>query len=384
MKKFLFKNICIGIACTAMFANSAMAHHGVNGQFDTSKQIKITGKITKIRLVNPHAYIYFDVKNSAGNVENWRCDLGTGSALKRAGWSSSLFKKGEEITIIGAPARSEDLACHANSIHFTNGLTINRNSVFDNSGNLVKQPRKITLPDGTPNIGGNWVSDQRKERPRPQKPSSKSAPRQDLAAAPEDGRPPRGERPPMGERPPRDPNRPQFKLTEAGEQAVAGYRFEDSPRLHCKATNIIDDWTFDQLVNRIDQTEDEITIHYGFMDIVRTIHLDLDQHPADIEPSVAGHSIGKWEDGVLIVDTIGFAPGYIHAPPHPNGAAKNSDQLHIVERFHLSDDGLSLHRSYEIEDPLYLQEKVHGEDVVKLTESQYFPYECDDLTYEKR
>lgn len=370
MNNFACRCIYAGLVCITVFSNGAIAHHGVNGQFDVSKRIELKGKITKVKLVNPHAYIYFDVKNSSGGVDNWRCELGTGSALKRAGWSSSTFQKGSEITVFGSPARKEKFTCFARSIQLANGITINRNSVFDNSGNLVKQPRQLTLPDGTPNISGNWSSERRRHRPE-------AGPAQKLAAAPE------GRRPPRGERPPRDGNRPRFKLTEAGKQAVAGYRFEESPRLHCKATNIIDDWTFDQLVNRIEQSKDKIVMYYGFMDIVRTIHLDMDRHPSDITPSVAGHSIGKWENGVLIVDTIGFAPGYIHAPPHPNGAAKNSDQLHIVERFYLSKDGLSLHRSYEIEDPLYLEGKVKGEDVVKLTESEYIPYECDDLTYEK-
>ncbi len=45
---------------------------------------------------------------------------------------------------------------------------------------------------------------------------------------------------------------------------------------------------------------------YGFMNIVRTIHLDMDSHPENITPSLAGHSIGKWEGDTLVVDTIGF------------------------------------------------------------------------------
>jgi hypothetical protein len=379
MQKLTHKFVLIGLILTFLFINKSMAHHGVNGQFDVSKTIEVTGIITKSKLVNPHAYIYFDVKNNTGSFDNWRCDLGTGSVLKRAGWTSKTFAKGKQITVVGAPARNEDFACHISSIRFADGTTITRNSIFDDEGNLVKEPRQTLLSDGTPNIAGSWVSEKPKRGARPPKPPTERPEAQageDSTAA--------TDRPPKGQRPPRDDNRAKFVLTEAGKKAIEGYSIDDTPRFHCSATNIIDDWTFDQIVNKIEQTHDDIIIHYGFMDIVRTIHLDLDHHPDDIQPSITGHSIGKWEDGVLVVDTVGFSPGYIHAPPFPRGAAKNSEQLHIIEHFYLSADGLSLHRKYEGEDPLYLSEKFSGEDVVKLTDAQYSPYNCDDLTYEKR
>jgi len=381
MNKFIYKSVLIGLISTNLLMNKSMAHHGVNGQFDESKTIQVKGLVTKSKLVNPHAYVYFNVKNKAEGVDEWRCELGTGSTLKRAGWTSNTFAKGTEITIVGSPSRNEAFGCYVHSITFSDGITIKRNSIFDKAGKLVKQPRKVTLADGTPNIGGTWVAEQRKRGERPPGPPPGRAGKDNVAG--DTSTPPNGQ-PQKGSRPPKDSNRPNFILTDAGKKAVVGYNIESTPRFHCAATNIIDDWTFDQLVNRIEQTKDDIVISYGFMDIERTIHLDLDQHPADLQPSVAGHSIGKWQDGVLIVDTIGFAPGYIHAPPFSGGAAKNSNQLHIVERFSLSEDGLSLNRQYEGEDPLYLAQKFSGKDTVKLTDSAYSPYNCDDLTNEKR
>ena len=55
------------------------------------------------------------------------------------------------------------------------------------------------------------------------------------------------------------------------------------------------------MMNKIEQTGSAMIISYGFMDIVRVIHLDGD-FPDEIEPSVAGYSVGKWEGDTLVVD----------------------------------------------------------------------------------
>lgn len=365
------------LAACLISAPMAYAHHGVNGQFDMSKSIEITGVITKIKLVNPHSYVYFDIQNADGKKESWRCELGSGSALRRAGWKSRTFAKGKEITIVGAPGRNGKLECHANKIVFDDGMVLTRSSVLDDDGKVLVHARQTMLDDGVLNLDGSWVAD------RPKRPGPPPGKRPDGAKL-ANGQPPEGMgkrgRPPEGTPPPEDGRRPSITLTAAGEQAIADYTMEDMPRLHCEPTSILDDWTFDQLVNEIHQTEDDITIQYGFMSITRTIHLDLDKHPENITPSIAGHSIGKWEDGALVVDTIGFTPGFARVTPNKGGTIPNSDQLHIVERFTLSEDGLTLHREYEIEDPLYLEGKVTGEDDVKFTESGYLPYNCDDLT----
>ena len=57
--------------------------------------------------------------------------------------------------------------------------------------------------------------------------------------------------------------------------------------------------------------------------------MNATEHPSTVEPSRAGHSIGRWEGDVLVVDTIGFAPGVLSPP------ILNSAELHVVERFSL-------------------------------------------------
>ena len=119
------------------------------------------------------------------------------------------------------------------------------------------------------------------------------------------------------------------ELTELGQQQATSFKREDNPRFRCETTSIIFDWTFDGPVNRITQNKDSIVIQYGQFGLKRTVYMNLKEHPANIKPSRAGHSIGKWEGDVLVVDTTGFLPGVLNAP------VRHSDKLHVVERFSL-------------------------------------------------
>jgi len=81
-------------------------------------------------------------------------------------------------------------------------------------------------------------------------------------------------------------------------------RFDD-PAIFCNRVNIIFGWAHDQHVNEITQKGNEVTLQYGYMDFVRTVHMD-GTHPARFVPSTVGHSTGVWDGDVLVVDTIGF------------------------------------------------------------------------------
>jgi hypothetical protein len=151
---------------------------------------------------------------------------------------------------------------------------------------------------------------------------------------------------------------------------------EDNPRLRCRPTSIIFDWVFDGAVNRITQERDRIVINYGLYSFERVIHMNMAQHPASIMPSYAGHSIGKWEGDVLVVDTVGFEPGVI-APP-----VRNSEQLHIVERFSLDPVKWVLTRDFVATDPVYFTDEYKGRDQVLVADVPYEAHRCSELAPE--
>lgn len=81
------------------------AHHG-SAAYDMSKTVTVTGTITDFQFVNPHVLIAMDVKDPSGKVDKWQGELTSPNHLARAGWTKSTLKPGDQITLIGGPAKS--------------------------------------------------------------------------------------------------------------------------------------------------------------------------------------------------------------------------------------------------------------------------------------
>ncbi len=344
--------LILSLAATAVFA-----HHGSNGQFNHDIKVEVTGLVTDARFVNPHAYIYFNAVGDNGETQEWRCELRGGSLLKRNGWTEEMFAEGTRITVNGSQARREEFGCYTDTITFADGRVVTRYDVLDPVIEQVVE--EVNLAPGTPVLHGHWVASERGGAA----PEAAAEFAQSLWPADV----------PQG--------RQEFAVSEMGAAAVGdNFDREMNPRFHCQATNLFHDWWFDMHVNKIEQTDDRIVMTYGFMDIERTIHLDMDEHPVGIVPSRAGHSIGWWEGNTLVVDTIGFEEGWLEATRQ---GIKHSDQMHTVERFDLSDDGEWLVLTYTINDPLYLTQPYTGQLTQGKTLAPYDSYECEDLTEER-
>jgi hypothetical protein len=107
----------------------------------------------------------------------------------------------------------------------------------------------------------------------------------------------------------------------------------------------------------------------------RTIYTSIKEHPQTIKGTRSGHSIGHWEGDTLVVDTVGFAPGFLNTP------VRNSDKLHVVERFSLDPGKMALTRSYTAEDSVYLKGKYTGSDTVFPADASYNPGKCEELNF---
>src|SRR5437667_7768355 len=82
------------------------AHHAFSAAFDESKPINLTGKVTKVELVNPHSWIWLDVKSKDGKVVNWGIEGGPPSNLFRNGITKASLPVGTEIKLFGYQAKS--------------------------------------------------------------------------------------------------------------------------------------------------------------------------------------------------------------------------------------------------------------------------------------
>jgi hypothetical protein len=95
----------ISAAALGCLAIAAQAHHSFAVFFDSSKDVKITGKVTAFRFTNPHGTIVLDVTDAQGQVREWRAETNAPVVLQRRGWTRGSIKPGEVITIEGWPSR---------------------------------------------------------------------------------------------------------------------------------------------------------------------------------------------------------------------------------------------------------------------------------------
>jgi hypothetical protein len=389
-----------GCATCVVLAMPAAAHHGP-GTFDLRSSISYpVATLTGVDLINPHSWLYFEVTGADGKVSKHRCEMRSVHTLRRSGWTEDLFAAGEQIAIEASPDRADPNSCYLQTIRFANG------SHMDRYGQYVKAPDgairevrgPIVVPDteqrafrrasGEPNIAGDWAPEQRvMANPRGtggglvalgQLPEFDRAQNAGAANGAAGGAAPGGAggaRGPGG--PGAAPAGPRLyggtALTAEGERAAAAFAREDNPRFSCETTSILFDWTFDGPVNRIEQTDEAIVLRYGQMGLERTIHLNVAARPANVAPSRAGYSMGRWENDVLIVETMGFLPGVLNAP------VRHSGQLRVVERFTLDPQTFMLRRAYEATDPVYLQGTYTGSDVIQIADAPYAEDSCREL-----
>src|SRR5215472_7393860 len=166
----MIRSSVITVLLTA-FATPALAHHGA-GSFDLTKTITIPdAKITRVELVNPHSWLYFDVAGKPGAVEHHRCEMRSEHVLRRSGWTADLFHVGQKVKIEAAPDRADPASCYLETISFENGSRMDRygqyvkapeGKVLEVRGPLV-QPntrRELRRPTGEPNITGDWAAEQ--------------------------------------------------------------------------------------------------------------------------------------------------------------------------------------------------------------------------------
>src|SRR5262249_45327828 len=128
------------------------------------------GKLTRVELVNPHSWLYFDVTDASGKVSHHRCEMRSVHVLRRSGWSEDLFPVGQKIVVEAAPDKIDPASCYLNTVRFENG------SHMDRYGQYVKAPegikevrgpvsapntnRPARRPSGEPNITGDWAPEQ--------------------------------------------------------------------------------------------------------------------------------------------------------------------------------------------------------------------------------
>ena len=289
----------LSLAVTTLIGAPASAHHSVS-MFDTTKEILIEGKVARFDWVNPHMYLVVETTGPDGKpvlIE------GEGLGITQAlvdGLDRDALKPGTPVVMRANPNRGG----WGKQVRIQDVTT--QDGVIHPFYAANRRTRTLTPAES---IEGHWAP-------------ARAA----LGAA-------------FGAMA-RWPVTPAAREVQAKLEADGKCMTEPTPVL-----SILDELRTIELgdkevVLRFDNTGDHVD---------RIVHMGA-QHPADLKPSVHGHSIGKWEGQTLVIDTIGFEPNLSGIALNiPSSAGK-----HTVERLSLSEDKLRLRYEVTVEDPMYL------------------------------
>ena len=120
MKNKTVGGIATAIIAVTLLAGTAFAHHSFTAEYDRSKPVMLVGKLTLVKLANPHAWLYIDVVTE-GKTVNWAIEMGAGNTLIRNGWTKDDLKVGTVLHVNGSMARSGHPTANATTITLENG-----------------------------------------------------------------------------------------------------------------------------------------------------------------------------------------------------------------------------------------------------------------------
>ena len=87
-------------------SGTIFAHHGTSISYDGSKEVTLTGTVTDFEWSNPHAQLYFNVRDASGKTVGWAAELNSPGVLSREGWKRTMFKPGDVVTITLNPSKA--------------------------------------------------------------------------------------------------------------------------------------------------------------------------------------------------------------------------------------------------------------------------------------
>jgi Family of unknown function (DUF6152) len=102
------------------FSRPLLAHHS-SSAYDMDHPVNMKGVVANMEWGNPHVFIYLDVKDDAGNAEQWRVEGNSPNMLVRSGWKKEMIKTGDQLLVNGAPAKNGSKVMRLITLTLANG-----------------------------------------------------------------------------------------------------------------------------------------------------------------------------------------------------------------------------------------------------------------------
>jgi len=113
--------VCVGLVLSCA---PISAHHALNATFDERDRIMLRGTVTKIDWVNPHGWIYIDVKTANGPAAHWAIETAAPAALLARGVRKEDFPAGVEVGIDGYRARNRTMTVSGRIVRLPDGTEL--------------------------------------------------------------------------------------------------------------------------------------------------------------------------------------------------------------------------------------------------------------------
>jgi hypothetical protein len=261
--------------------------------------------------------------NESGETVEWEIETGSTPIMQRSGWSQDLLSPGDRVVVRAHPMRTGQPRAILSTLETSDGR-------------LWSQiERDADATTSASSLAGVWKG---------------------IASTS------------LG------PQARRTELTPAGQAALASYEpVRDAPSARCISTPPPFQNSSTNYLTGIEILEDRVILRNEFIDVVRTVYTDGRRHPENMEPSNQGHSIGRWEDDVLVVDTR-----FLTEHRSGNGPGiPSSTQKHVVERYSLSEDGTRAIVDVVVEDPEFLARPFTGRTkMTYVPHLQLYRYNC--------
>lgn len=287
-------------------ASAALAHHGAAG-FDFAREVTIEGTIAKVDWRNPHLYVTVETRGEDGRPKLVTVEGNTLATVRAWGLQRDTLTPGAHVRVQANP-RAEGLTGPLLGLL----VTLDDGAEYRiNYGRAPARPARTLTAAGS--LAGKWA------------PGSAS-PIPDFLQVVASWPFTEPVRARMG-----DPAATPMEVADLCTTRAAGI---STPWAEAHGGVRVIAIGSGSIVLRSDP--------YGYP-IERVIHLDQAAHPEGLEPSLHGHSIGRWEGGALVIDTVALAL--------PGGMPPRGPRHHLVERLELTEDRRQIRYEVTIEDP---------------------------------
>ena len=288
----------VGLLGLIFYAVPALSHHG-SSEYDRNTVVRYEGVVTEFLWRNPHSLLVLETQTASGEPITLEIEVAGASLLRTVGVSASSIAPGDRVTAVVSPSRRRP---HESAYGY---------EIDKDDGSVVpvdtQNPSSRTLRQSTSDIFGTWVA----------------IGFLDLIQA-----------------------RATWPLTDKGKEMFTSYSPAMSSEAHCVPSPA--PWLMTQpVVYQFERSSGRVLIHVDWMGAERTIYLDGRDHPPRDRRFAQGHSIGRWEDDVLVVDTTNFTDGV-------RAGIAWGEERHLTERFALDEGGTTMTYSFVWEDPEYL------------------------------